>query len=70
MTSLDETKFQALKNAIVDKIPCCGGILPVSAHELVLFYGKGPDARYDRLTKLFNSLLIFDVQSDRSVGNF
>ncbi|KAG1718203.1 hypothetical protein EDB19DRAFT_1800771 [Suillus lakei] len=47
MATFDESKFQALKNAISDTQPYCGGILTVPVDRFTLFYGK--DATLGRI---------------------
>ena len=43
---LSRSHIESLKQSIPEKPPFCSGTLPVSAEDLLLFYGKGTVARY------------------------
>lgn len=47
MATFDESKFQALKSAISDIQPYCGGILTVPIDEFTIFYGKDANLGYE-----------------------
>jgi hypothetical protein len=42
---LTNSQVKRLRNSIADPLPFCSGVVPVTPNDLLMYYGKGENAR-------------------------